>query len=115
MRRNLFRVAAVTACVIAVAAVDLGRPPATRWSTRAAVAGIHVYQATLSPLYGRMGVQCRFTPTCSHYGEAVIRRFGVVRGGWLATTRVFRCGPWTPAGTTDLPPTAPAAAPDQGA
>lgn len=84
-------------------AIDFRRPPSSQWSTRAAVAGIHLYQATLSPVYDRVGVQCRFTPTCSHYGEAVISRFGIVRGGWLAATRVLRCGPWTPMGTKDLP------------
>ena len=94
---------AVAVLVIAIA-VDLRRPPAAQWSTRAALAGIHAYQATLSPLYDRMGVSCRFTPTCSVYGEAVVRRYGVVRGGWMATKRIFRCGPWTPAGTIDRPP-----------
>lgn len=85
-------------------AVDLRRPPPDQWSTGAAVVGIHMYQATLSPLYTRIGVQCRFTPTCSHYGEDVIHRFGLARGGWLAAKRILRCGPWTPAGTTDLAP-----------
>jgi len=96
-------VVAVAVLVIAIA-IDLRRPPAAQVTTRAALAGIHAYQATLSPLYDRMGVQCRFSPTCSVYGEAVVRRFGVVRGGWMATRRVFRCGPWTPAGTRDDPP-----------
>jgi putative membrane protein insertion efficiency factor len=55
-----------------------------------------------------MGLECRFAPTCSHYGEAVIGRFGIVKGGVMAVRRVFRCGPWTPAGTIDAPPmTAP--------
>jgi putative membrane protein insertion efficiency factor len=84
--------------------VDLRRPPADQWSTRASLGAIHLYQATLSPLYARAGVQCRFTPTCSHYGEAVIRRFGAAKGGWLAVKRVLRCGPWTPLGTADPPP-----------
>jgi len=88
-----------------VLAADLSRSPAAQVSTRAALAGIHAYQAVLSPLYARVGVQCRFTPTCSHYGEAVVREFGVARGGWLAITRVLRCGPWTPMGTEDPPPT----------
>ena len=83
---------------------DLGRPPSAQWSTRAALAGIHVYQATVSPVYARMGVECRFTPTCSRYGEEVVRRFGIVRGGWMAARRLVRCGPWTPAGTNDPPP-----------
>jgi uncharacterized protein len=84
---------------------DLSRPPAAQLTTRAALAGIHVYQATLSPLYERTGVQCRFKVTCSHYGEAVVRDFGAVKGGWLAFKRVLRCGPWTPRGTDDPPPT----------
>ncbi|MDO8679023.1 MAG: membrane protein insertion efficiency factor YidD [Acidobacteriota bacterium] len=94
---------------MAALALDLGRPPQFQWSTRAALGGIHAYQATLSPLYDRMGLNCRFTPTCSVYGEAVIRRFGIMRGSWMATKRVFRCGPWTPTGTADPPPTAPEA------
>jgi len=97
----------VVVTVVAAAAIDLRRPPTAQWSTRAAVAGIHVYQATLSPLYARMGVQCRFSPTCSHYGEEVIRRFGIARGGWLATRRILKCGPWTAMGTVDPPPLAP--------
>ena len=60
-----------------------------------------MYQATLSPLYARTGVICRFKITCSHYGEAVVRDFGAVKGGWLAFKRVLRCGPWTPMGTVD--------------
>jgi hypothetical protein len=87
-----------------VFALDLRRPPASQWSVHAAVAGIHAYQATLSPLYGRVGVRCRFTPTCSHYSEAVLGRFGFARGAWLAAKRIVRCGPWTPAGTSDPPP-----------
>jgi putative membrane protein insertion efficiency factor len=90
--------------VLIAIALDLRRPPSTQWLTAAAVGGIHIYQATLSPFYERIGVRCRFTVTCSHYGEAVVRRFGVVQGGWLAAKRVLRCGPWTPAGTVDLPP-----------
>lgn len=94
---------AIAVLVIAIA-IDLRRPPSVQWSTRAALFGIHVYQSTLSPLYDRMGVSCRFAPTCSVYGEAVVKRFGVVRGGWMATKRIFKCGPWTPEGTTDDPP-----------
>lgn len=88
---------------------DLRRAPTAQLTTRAAVAGIHLYQATLSPLYARMGVRCRFMPTCSHYGEVCVRQFGAVRGGWLAFKRVLKCGPWTPMGTLDPPPAAPQA------
>jgi uncharacterized protein len=98
------RAIGVLAVVVIATALDLRRPPASQWSTAAAVGGIHLYQATLSPLYARLGVQCRFTPTCSHYGEEAVRRYGVARGGYLAAVRVLRCGPWTKAGTIDPVP-----------
>ena len=68
-----------------------------------AIAGIHAYQRTLSPLAARAGLRCRFVPTCSRYAEIVIRRDGVIRGSWESLKRVARCGPWTPEGTIDLP------------
>lgn len=68
-----------------------------------ALESIHVYQRALSPAAARLGVRCRFTPTCSSYAEAVIARDGVMRGGWKTVKRVARCGPWTAVGTFDPP------------
>jgi putative membrane protein insertion efficiency factor len=101
-----FRIWALVALVGLGLAVDLARAPDRQVGARVVVAGIHVYQATLARLFAVGGVACRFDPTCSHYGEAVIRRFGLARGGWMATKRVLRCGPWTPMGTADPPPVA---------
>ena len=95
---------AIAILIVIAVALDQRRPPSSQWSTAAAVGGIHLYQATLSPLYAKMGAQCRFTPTCSHYGEEAIRKHGSVRGGYLATRRIFRCGAWTPLGTADPVP-----------
>ncbi len=93
--------------VIAVlaGAWDLTRAPERQFGSRAAIAAVHAYQATLSRVFATAGATCRFAPTCSHYGEAVLRRYGLARGGWLAVKRVLRCGPWTPLGTADPPPT----------
>lgn len=102
MRRRLL---ALLALVTLLLAVDLQRTPADQFTARAAVGGIHLYQATLSRVYARAGLQCRFSPTCSHYAEVCIRQFGLARGSVLAFTRVLKCGPWTPAGTFDPPPT----------
>jgi putative membrane protein insertion efficiency factor len=68
-----------------------------------ALGSIHVYQRALAPAAARLGLRCRFTPTCSRYAEAVIARDGVVRGGVKALARIARCGPWTAAGTIDAP------------
>ena len=68
-----------------------------------AIASIHFYQRALSPMAERAGMRCRFTPTCSRYAEAVIRRDGVVHGGLKALARIARCTPFTPMGTADAP------------
>jgi uncharacterized protein len=68
-----------------------------------ALAAIHGYQHMLSPVAARIGLRCRFTPTCSRYAETVIARDGMLRGGWNAARRIARCGPWTTPGTIDPP------------
>ena len=85
------------------AAEQLLVPPRLQPSARALLAAIDGYQATLSPRLGAAGVRCRFTPTCSRYAEAVIRRDGTAAGTARAAVRLLRCGPWTPAGTVDPP------------
>jgi putative membrane protein insertion efficiency factor len=64
---------------------------------------IDLYQRTLSSQMETAGVRCRFEPTCSRYAQAVIRRDGALEGSWRTLRRIARCGPWTPAGTRDLP------------
>jgi hypothetical protein len=96
------------ACLIALAlllalAFDLSRAPQRQLSARALLAAIHLYQATLSPRMGSLGVQCRFQPTCSHYAEGAIAKYGAWTGSWKAAWRILRCGPWTRAGTVDPP------------
>jgi len=84
-------------------AADLARAPDRQFSARALRAGIHLYQHTLSSVMPSLGIQCRFTPTCSRYAEAVIARHGALTGSLLSIRRLARCGPWTPAGTVDPP------------
>jgi putative membrane protein insertion efficiency factor len=103
MRRSV-RFAFAFLLVVGTAVVHDGRSGvADRWSTRAAVSGIHVYQAIVSPVLAATGTRCRFIPTCSHYAEAAIEQDGIVRGGWRTGKRIVRCGPWTPLGTVDPP------------
>ncbi len=68
-----------------------------------ALKSIHVYQRALAPAAARLGMRCRFTPTCSRYAETVIGRDGVARGGLKALARIARCNPLTPMGTLDEP------------
>jgi putative membrane protein insertion efficiency factor len=98
------RALAALALIVLAIALDLRRSPSDQWTTAVAVGGIHVYQSTLSPVYARLGFKCRFTVTCSHYGEEAIKKYGVAKGGYLAAKRILRCGPWTPMGTVDPVP-----------
>src|SRR5579864_1048549 len=101
-RRRLRRTV-VLALLLCLLAVDLARPPASQASARLLLGGIHLYQATLSPRLGALGVQCRFRPTCSHYAAGAIARYGALSGSLRAAWRIVRCGPWTPLGTYDPP------------
>jgi len=88
---------------VLLVAADLARAPDRQWSARALRGCIHLYQHTLSPVLPSLGISCRFTPTCSHYADAVVARHGALRGSWLSVKRLARCGPWTAAGTVDVP------------
>jgi hypothetical protein len=93
----------VTLLVVLALTIDCARPADRQLSAFALLAAIHGYQATLSKLMPGLGVRCRFKPSCSHYAEGAIVGYGAFGGSLLAVWRVLRCGPWTPAGTVDLP------------
>jgi putative membrane protein insertion efficiency factor len=56
---------------------------------------IRGYQVLISPI---MPPVCRFWPTCSQYSYEAVARHGLLRGGWLALRRLFRCHPFHPGG-----------------
>jgi putative membrane protein insertion efficiency factor len=88
---------------VALLGADLSRAADRQVSARLLSTGIHVYQHTLGPMMPVVGVQCRFTPTCSHYADAVIQKHGALVGSWMTLKRLLRCGPWTAMGTVDEP------------
>jgi len=69
----------------------------TAWAARGA---IRAYQATLGPI---LPSQCKFTPTCSHYGLESVRRYGTLRGGALTVWRILRCNPFGHGGHDPVP------------
>lgn len=68
---------------------------------RLLLAAIRAYQRWISPV---RPPSCRFTPSCSAYGVTAVERHGALRGGWLTTRRLLRCGPWHPGGHDPVPP-----------
>lgn len=68
---------------------------------------IWAYRVTLSPL---IGFRCRHLPTCSHYADEALDRFGLWAGGWMTLARLLRCHPWGTAGLDFVCETPPAGA-----
>lgn len=68
---------------------------------RLAIGLIRAYQRWISPA---RPPTCRFTPSCSAYAVTAVERHGALRGGWLTTRRLLRCGPWHPGGHDPVPP-----------
>ena len=64
------------------------------------VAAIRIYQLAISPL---LPPACRFYPSCSQYAVVAICEHGVIKGTWLAFTRLARCHPWHPGGVDFVP------------
>jgi len=64
---------------------------------------IHAYRFCLAPL---LPGQCRFLPTCSHYGLEALQLHGPVHGSWLTLRRLLRCHPWGGQGFDPVPRTA---------
>jgi len=61
---------------------------------------VYIYRYFISPL---LGVNCRFTPTCSAYTIEVTEKYGALRGGWLAVKRIVRCHPFGGSGHDPVP------------
>lgn len=80
-------------------------PLALAAQTRVALAvdAIHAYRTVASPVAARLGIRCRFQPTCSRYAEEAIEKYGVLDGSLKAGRRLLRCTPLTPMGTIDPP------------
>lgn len=64
------------------------------------ILGLKGYKKFISPLLGN---NCRFYPTCSEYMIEAIKRFGVLKGGFLGIKRVLRCNPLFKGGYDPVP------------
>ena len=62
---------------------------------------IRAYQILISPLLPRD--TCRFYPTCSSYALGAIRKYGSLKGGWMAIRRIAKCHPFHPGGYDPVP------------
>ena len=68
-----------------------------KWTIQLA---LRLYKRWISPALPH---SCRFVPTCSEYAMEAVERHGVLRGSWLAITRLLRCHPFARAGVDLVP------------
>lgn len=61
---------------------------------------VHFYRTCISPW---TPPSCRYMPTCSEYAIIAIKKYGPLKGGWLAAKRIARCNPWGGHGYDPVP------------
>jgi len=61
---------------------------------------VKFYKYCISPLTPAV---CRYTPTCSQYALDALRKYGALKGAWLAVKRILRCHPWGGHGWDPVP------------
>ena len=64
------------------------------------LAALRAYKLLLAPFFTGA---CRHLPSCSDYAAEAVVRHGVVRGSWLALTRLARCRPFGTSGYDPVP------------
>ncbi|MDR2057231.1 MAG: membrane protein insertion efficiency factor YidD [Dysgonamonadaceae bacterium] len=61
---------------------------------------IYFYKLCISPW---LPASCRYSPTCSEYALQSIKKYGPLKGGWLAIKRILRCRPYGGHGFDPVP------------
>lgn len=69
-------------------------------ASRILMAMIRFYQRFISPL---TPPTCIYTPTCSEYAIQAIRKYGALKGTFLAAKRIGRCHPFHEGGYDPVP------------
>ncbi|MDY6896407.1 MAG: membrane protein insertion efficiency factor YidD [Thermotogota bacterium] len=54
---------------------------------------IKFHQKIISPILNRMGIRCRFYPTCSQYSIIAIKKYGLLIGVKKTYLRIKKCRP----------------------
>lgn len=60
---------------------------------------IKIYQIAISPFIGKC---CRFTPSCSSYAISAIKKYGAIKGIFLAIKRILKCHPFSKGGNDPI-------------
>ena len=58
------------------------------------------YKLLISPM---LPPSCRFEPTCSDYALEALKKYGAIKGVYLAVRRILKCHPFHPGGYDPVP------------
>lgn len=59
---------------------------------------IEFYQRKISPILCKMGVNCKYYPSCSEYMKQAINKYGCIKGIFLGIIRLLKCNPFSKGG-----------------
>ena len=93
----------IFAIFVLALAVDSARSPQKQFTAKTYLLAVDGYQRYLHPVTHRF-IRCRYTPTCSHYSQEAVRRYGIRRGLVLTLRRLASCKGSVPMGTLDPVP-----------
>jgi putative membrane protein insertion efficiency factor len=106
LRNRLLRpepwLAVVLAAVILFGG-DTLRPPREQLSVHLFALSVDGYHRYLHPITSHF-VRCRYRPTCSNYAVEAVRKYGILKGGWMSVRRIASCRSSVPMGTQDPVP-----------
>ncbi|MGA3032880.1 MAG: membrane protein insertion efficiency factor YidD [Terracidiphilus sp.] len=89
--------------VILLVGADALRPPQRQVSVRLFTASVAAYHRYLHPVTGRF-IHCRYNPTCSRFAVVAVRKYGILKGGWMSARRILSCRSPVAMGTFDPVP-----------
>ena len=61
---------------------------------------LQIYQVTISPL---IGMNCRYSPTCSNFCIQALKKHGSLKGLYLSFKRILSCHPFGGSGHDPVP------------
>ncbi|MBN1498785.1 MAG: membrane protein insertion efficiency factor YidD [Spirochaetes bacterium] len=61
---------------------------------------LKIYKRIISPFLPKA---CRYYPTCSEYAAQALRKYGLIKGLFLAVKRILRCNPLFEGGYDPVP------------
>lgn len=63
---------------------------------------INLYKKYISPIFHKIGFDCKYYPTCSEYTKQAIEKYGVIKGCYLGIKRILKCNPFSKGGYDPL-------------